>query len=154
MYWSFNASNNLIPVANAKWVWNSQVTRFNSRGLELETKDALNIYTAAQYGYNKTMPVAIANNARYDEMANEAFEDNNYQESINGSIANACAKKHIDFTNINNSQVFNMDSMLLNAHSGKYALGVNANATASKTFEVKNEKYIINIFSNDILLKK
>ena len=138
LYWSFNASNNLIPVANAKWVWNSQVTRFNSRGLELETKDALNIYTAAQYGYNKTMPVAIANNARYNEMANEAFEDNNYQESINGSIANACAKKHVDFTNINNSQVFNMDSMLLNAHSGKYALGVNASATASKTFDVKN----------------
>lgn len=134
MYWGFNAFNNMVPdVANTKWVWNVQVTRVNAKGLELETKDALDIYTAAQYGYNKTTPVGIATNARYNEMFYEGFEDKDYQESINTAWFNPCALKHIDLSGMPNSQVGNAA-----AHTGKYALAVNANSTAARTFEVKN----------------
>ena len=55
-YWSFNGLNNLVPdYTNTKWVWNSELTKVNSKGQELETRDALNRYTAAQFGFNKNM---------------------------------------------------------------------------------------------------
>ncbi|HKO82264.1 MAG TPA: hypothetical protein VJU78_17770, partial [Chitinophagaceae bacterium] len=137
LYWNFNTSNNLIPnLTNTTWVWNSQITKFNSKGLELETKDALSIYTAAQYGYNKTVPVAIANNSRYDEMFYEGFEDKDYQEGLNVNVLNNCAKKHVEFKNIPFTQIVNTDTLSLNAHSGKYALAITEGKTASKTFSI------------------
>jgi hypothetical protein len=135
-YWNFNTSNNLVPdVANTRWVWNAQATRYNIKGLELETKDALNIYTAAQYGYNKTLPIAITSNSRYNEAAYESFEDNSYAAALNITDSNICAKKHISFTGTN-AQVINTDAAGFAAHSGKYVLGINAGATVQKTFPV------------------
>ena len=67
-YWNFNTANNLVPdLASTQWVWNSQLSKVNAKGMELETFNALNIYTAAQYGYSKSMPLSITNNARYNE---------------------------------------------------------------------------------------
>lgn len=101
LYWNFDASNRLLPnITSNQWVWNSQLTRSNARGMELETKDALGIYTAAQYGFKKSMPVAITNNAQYSEAANESFEDDSYAESLNPGYINPCFQKHIDFTNM------------------------------------------------------
>ncbi len=134
LYWGFDGNNNLIPdnTVNSKWVWNSQSTRFNPKGLEVETKDALNIYTAAQYGYQKTMPVAIANNSRSHEMFFEGFEDNDYAETLNGSIYNPCTKKHIDFSGTGNAQIENTSLLGFNAHTGKSVLKINANSQAIK----------------------
>ena len=138
LYWNFNALNNLVPdVANtAQWVWNSQVTKVNARGLELETKDALGIYTAAQYGFGKTIPVAIGNNARLNEIASEGFEDNSYDETLNGAVSNPCLKKQIEFANMAGSSIVNIDNLGLNAHSGRYALSVNPNSNPKKIFPV------------------
>jgi hypothetical protein len=130
-YWNFNAAKNLIPdTASTQWVWNSKLNSVNAKGLELETVDALGIYTAAQYGYNKTMPVAIANNARYTEMFAENFEDYGYGESISNATYNI-TKKHIDFSKLSNSILVNTDTSSFKAHSGKYVYAVNAGATAN-----------------------
>jgi hypothetical protein len=125
MYWNFNASYNLVPnTTNAKWVWNNESLKYNSKGLELETKDALNIYTAAQYGFNKTMPVAVAKNSRYNEMFGEGFEDYSFNERINlGANAN-CVKKHIDFTGL--GSFVNITDSNFNAHTGKTILKTNS----------------------------
>jgi hypothetical protein len=139
LYWNFNAHHNLIPpVAATKWVWNTQVTKINSRGLELETKDALNIYTSAQYGYRKTVPVAVTSNSRYNEMFFEGFEDRDYRDNLSGPKVDSCGKKHIDFAGVPNSQVINTDGTGLNAHSGKHVLSVNASSSAVKTIAIKN----------------
>ncbi|HEX7905253.1 MAG TPA: hypothetical protein VF487_15380 [Chitinophagaceae bacterium] len=128
LYWDFNSANNLVPDnTNTKWVWNSQITRVNAKGMELETKDALNIYTSAQYGYNKTTPVAIANNARYNEMFYEGFEDKDYLESINKAAVNICTKKHIDFAGMTNSQIINSSQPGFNAHSGNNVMEIAGN---------------------------
>jgi len=139
LYWDFNTASNLVPdISNSKWVWNNESTKFNARGLELETKNALNIYTAAQYGYGKTLPVAITNNARYNEAAYDGFEDNNYSYSLHGANTNtSCSnKKFIDFANLSNAQILNTDELNFNAHTGKYVLGVDENSTASKEIPV------------------
>lgn len=130
-YWDFNVSNNLIPdTVSAQWVWNSKINKVNAKGLELETMDALGIYTSAQYGYNKTMPVAIASNARYAEMFAENFEDYGYGESINNATFNY-GKRHIDFAQSSQSMLVNADTTSFKAHSGKHMLKVKGSATAS-----------------------
>lgn len=143
LYWDFNTSNNLMPdLSNTKWVWNNQLTRINAKGLELETQNALNIYTAAQYGYNKTMPVAIVNNARYDEMAFEGFEDNDYDNMLNGTGTALCVnQKHADFSNMTNATPFNTDGSSITAHTGKYVLAINSGSggvTATRNFAISN----------------
>lgn len=130
-YWDFNTSKNLVPdTLSTQWVWNTKLNKSNAKGLELETQDALGIFTAAQYGYNKTMPVAVTNNSRYNEMFTEGFEDYGYGESIDNTSYNFF-NRHIDFRNIPGSSFVLTDTTNFRAHSGKYVLGVNANATAS-----------------------
>lgn len=139
LYWNFNASNNLVPdLTNAQWVWNSQITKLNAKGMELETKDALGIYTAAQYGFDKTLAVAITNNARVNEMANEGFEDNEYNATLNVGNDIPCIRKPVDFSNMSGSSVVNTTTLGINAHTGKYALKVNANTQAQKTISIGN----------------
>lgn len=130
-YWNFNVSNNLVPdTASTQWVWNSKLNKVNAKGLELETQDALGIYTSAQYGYDKTLPVAIAGNARFNEMFADGFEDYQYGESISNAQYNY-RKRHIDFSKVNNAFLVNTDSTTFKAHTGKYVLGVNGTASLS-----------------------
>jgi hypothetical protein len=145
-YWNFiGTNNNLLPdVTNTKWVWNSELTKLNSKGQELETKNALEIYTAAQYGFAKNQATAVANNSRVNEMFAESFEDSNYGEYINtGNYINNCAKKQIDF-----GSFVNTNSLGINAHSGKSCLKVdniltkriNLNQSIVDEYSLSNEK--------------
>ncbi len=143
LYWNYDANKNLMPpadLAETKWVLTNQTTRYNSKGMELETKDALGIYTAALYGFSKTMPVAIANNARYDEIASDGFEDNTYSDRLNTGTGNNCAKPFVNFRNsgrLSGSSVINADSAGFKAHTGKHVLALSPNSTESYTWEVK-----------------
>jgi len=143
LYWNFNNTGGMQPlgsheqVSTSNWTFKSKTTRVNARGLELETIDALNINTMAQYGFNKTLPVAITNNAGYGEAAYEGFEDNGYDNSLNNSETAPCAStKHIDFSTMGNAQIINTYGQGFNAHTGRYVIAVNPGSTASKTFGV------------------
>lgn len=143
-YWAYDfevdaISNYLMPAQNnTNWVWNSELTKVNSKGQELETKDALNRYTAAQYGFAKNMPVTMTQNARYGESFAESFEDDNYKERINsGSNENVCdSNKYINFTGLSNGKIVNTDTLNVKAHSGKNVLAVNANSQVVKILKV------------------
>ncbi|HVM86671.1 MAG TPA: hypothetical protein VMT76_00690 [Puia sp.] len=136
LYWDFNGSSNLVPDTNSvQWVWNNKLNKTNSKGLELETVDALGIYTSAEYGYNRTMPVAIANNARYSEMFAEGFEDYGYGESINNATFNFF-NRNINFNGLPNSSIINTDTTNFKAHTGKYVLKVNGSSTSSLSIPV------------------
>ncbi|HEX6431193.1 MAG TPA: hypothetical protein VF008_26065 [Niastella sp.] len=139
LYWDFNSFNNLVPDnASTQWVWNTQTTRYNTKGMVLETRDALNIYSAAQYGYNKTVPVAMINNGRYHEMAYEGFEDNAYAEALNIVSVNSCAQKHINLAGLTNTRIVNSNDSGFAAHTGKNMLGIDPGKTASKSFVVSS----------------
>jgi len=64
-----------VPNLYAEWTWTSEITEFSPFGPELENKDALNRYSSAIYGYNNTLPMAVASNAKYREIAFDGFED-------------------------------------------------------------------------------
>ena len=124
-YWNFDANNNLVPDNNnSKWVWNSELTKVNAHGQELETKDPLNRYTAAQYGFEKNLPVATVQNARYGESFSEGFEDYNFAGQMNTPNAIICdSSRYLNFLGFNNSLV-NTDTSTIKAHTGKYVLKV------------------------------
>ncbi len=73
-FWRPNSGNDWL-VNTANWTFTSEVTLFSPYGFELENMDALKRYTAALYGYNNTIPTAVAGNARYKEMGFTGFED-------------------------------------------------------------------------------
>ncbi len=78
-YWTFG-DKYLTPNPDiSRWVWNSKSTLHNKRGLELENKDPMDRYNAAIYGFNKTLPIATAQNARNMEITFDGFEDQKYQ---------------------------------------------------------------------------
>ena len=135
-YWNFSGSGLAPNTTNALWVENIRTTRVNAQGLELETMNALGIYTAAQYGFNKTLPVAVVNNSPYYSMASEGFEDNNYSQSIDVTNTNPCPLRQIGFIGMPNSQLVYTDTASFAAHTGKYCLGVTHNNTASLSIPI------------------
>jgi hypothetical protein len=143
-YWIKLAGYMLPDVQNKQWVWNSKLNRINTKGLELETMDPLGIYTSAQYGYNKTIPVAITNNAQYEEMFAEGFEDYGYGESLYGVQYNSQAKRHVDFNNLQGISLVPADTRGFKAHSGKCVLSVDKGATATAKFDLRTASTLNN----------
>ncbi len=63
------------------WQRSGLATKYSADGYELETVDALGNYSAALYGYNNNLPIAVAQNARYNELLYDGFE--NYPKGCN-----------------------------------------------------------------------
>lgn len=107
----------------APWKWNSRVTQFNNRGFELENTDPLGRFNCGLYGYDKTMPVAVANNAKLRSTAFDGFEDYYYQ----GSECVAFCKPNRHF--VINNVVTHLDDQV--SHSGIYSLKLAAGESLS-----------------------
>ncbi|MES2544817.1 MAG: hypothetical protein V4548_08020 [Bacteroidota bacterium] len=71
----YNLISGLWAINETDWTYASSVTQMSPIGAELENRDALNRYSSAQYGYNYTMPMAVASNAKYQEIGFEGFEE-------------------------------------------------------------------------------
>ncbi len=74
-----DANSGNWKIDTTDWTSTSMVTKFSPIGAELENRDALGRYSSAQYGYQYTLPVAIASNSEYREMGSDNFEDYFYQ---------------------------------------------------------------------------
>ena len=117
-----------------RWVWNSEITQFNKRGLETENKDPLGRYNSGLYGYNQTLPVAVAQNAKYRQIAFEGFEDYFFK---NDSCDQRCPPaRHLDFSFYKNK----IDTA--EKHTGKSSLKLLEDETDSLMIDVVS-------FSND-----
>ncbi len=93
-----------------KWTWNEQITLFSQRGQELENKDALYRRSAAIFRYSDLLPSAVANNAYYQEIGNDHFEDYNFPSE--------CQDDHFSFMNLGGVDTRE------ESHTGKYSLTV------------------------------
>jgi hypothetical protein len=60
------------------WTYTSSVVEFSPFGQALETVDALNRYSSSMFGYNQTLPIAVAANTRYRQLGYDGFEDYDY----------------------------------------------------------------------------
>ncbi len=80
-YWQFANTLTAAAADTNRWVWNSEMVAFNRKGFDIENRDPLNRYNSAQYGYNRTLPVAVAQNSKNRNMVFDGFEDYDYKTS-------------------------------------------------------------------------
>lgn len=106
-HWAFDTLN---------WTFTSRVTLMNPNGQELENRDALGRYSAANYGYNQTLATAVAANSQYRELGFDNAEEY-------GSLS--CADNHFKFKypKIDSAQ----------SHSGRKSLKVTAGTPLTMT---------------------
>jgi hypothetical protein len=141
-YWNFGSGSGLEPnTTSPLWIESVRTTRVNAQGLELETRNALGIYTSAQYGYNKTLPIAVTNNAPYYQMAYEGFEDSAYRQSIDNTNPYPCLFHQVGFIDMPNTHLVNTDTTDFSAHTGKYCLAIQHNGTGLNFFGATSRNY-------------
>ncbi|WP_308993695.1 thrombospondin type 3 repeat-containing protein [Mariniflexile litorale] len=84
-YYAFNGNQWELNIdATPNWTFASEVTQYSPYGAELENKDALNRYSSAQYGYNFSLPTAVASNSKYRYMGGDNFEDYDFNNTNEG----------------------------------------------------------------------
>jgi len=136
-YWSWvydpSAMRNLLTgnTSDAHWITTSEIMKYNSKGMEIENKDALNRYSAALFGYLGSVPVVVASNAHYNEIGYDGFED--YGFALDGNITHdSTYMQQQDSCNIEGHFDFRKQILRNNwpvnttAHTGKYSLKVTA----------------------------
>jgi hypothetical protein len=94
-----------------QWQKGGLSTKYDPHGYELETVNAIGHYNAALYDYNNNLAVAVAKNARYNEILFDGFE--NYPKE--------CSEGH--WTVINADKVTDEDS-----HTGVSSYKIDANS--------------------------
>jgi hypothetical protein len=136
-FWTY-AGGNWNASTDAKWIAANEVTYFNEKGLELENKDALDRYSSAVFGYLKSLPIAVASNSQYRELAFDGFEDYGFKLDCIGK--DACNPGHFDFRDSLNPEGQSRittsgfsDTTTAEAHTGKYSLVLNGSTTISRT---------------------
>src|SRR5690554_299589 len=96
------------------WTFVSEVSRYSPYGVELENKDALNRFSAAQYGYNNMFPIAVGAYTQYSEIGFDGFEDYNFEECPESN--------HFGFKGVNQIELSDQ-----HFHTGKYSAMLQAN---------------------------
>lgn len=105
------------------WTMVREVTEYSDRGQELENKDALDLFSAATFGYGGSLPRSVARNSRLSETGFDGFEE--------GSSP-VCTDRHFKFTAGPGQWVDGT------AHSGRRSLRVGPTGSASITATVGN----------------
>ena len=129
-YWENNSGiwgiNDASEVAE-RWIQAAEATLFDREGYNLESKDALGIYSSILLGYNNTLKIAEAVNARYYEIGFDGFEDRAYDDEAD------CTDPHFRFVDGGELSSFT-------AHTGRYSLMVVGGeaGSASRTSEIVN----------------
>lgn len=71
----FDFQSSLHEGCDLNWRKVKEVTRYTPYGYEAENRDILDVYSAALYGYQGKLPIAIGANADYNELGFESFEE-------------------------------------------------------------------------------
>lgn len=92
-YW-YESNGNWLASTSPDWVSPAEVTIVTPSGFEVENVDALGNYSSAQYGYARTLPVAVAANAAYRQIGYDGFEDYEFNDGV------PCLSDHFSFRDI------------------------------------------------------
>lgn len=102
---------------NPQWTFSSAETKYSPYGFNIEARNALNIYSAALYGYNSSVSTAVASNATYYEIATDGFEDYTSNTYPGGS---APGHGHLKLRTSGNAPDLETDHV----HSGKISMNL------------------------------
>jgi hypothetical protein len=102
--------NGKWTVFKENWTNTSSGVEFSPFGQALETVDALNRYSSSLFGYNQSLPIAVAANTRYKQLGFDGFEDYNFEN---------CSDNH--FKLVSTNTIVSTES-----HSGRRSVKVTA----------------------------
>lgn len=60
------------------WTWTEKVSEINPHLVEIESINALGIFSSALFGFKTKMATAVSSNANYQQVASESFENRYY----------------------------------------------------------------------------
>ncbi len=120
-------TNKKWNVEKENWTYASSVTKYSPYGPELENKDALDRYSAAQYGHRYTLPLAVGSNTKYEQLGFEGFEET-------PSLANS--RRHFSFNYNFTKQDKN------NSHTGNSSIRLSNNESLSLSKKYTNNRFI------------
>lgn len=119
----------VLQGSTGRWLRTNLITKYSAHGDPLEESNILGIKSCAKYGYNKTLPYLTAQNAEYNSVYFESFE-NAY------NISATCNQ-------VSTNQVYVEDECLVNnefslGHSGYYGymIGNKPNATPYQSLAI------------------
>ncbi len=127
-YWAFDPTYLIASTDSSRWVWNSEITQFNRKGMEIENKDPLQRYNCGQYGYNQSIRIAVTQNSRSRNAAFDGFEDYDYK--TNSCNALCATARFIDFVSAGGIK----DSLI--RHTGRFSLKLSGNQTTNTIIPV------------------
>ena len=121
--WEINTST----AATERWIEAAVATLFDREGFNLESQDALGIYSSILLGYNNTLKVGEAVNARFYEVGFDGFEDHDYDQDETVD----CTAPHLRFEEISpDGNIFNDglnwgERVSTEAHTGRHSMRSN-----------------------------
>lgn len=118
VYEKFDWYGFVSGAVNLGWIPKGEATMFSPYGQQLESKDAKGIYSSALYGYENLLPVAVAGNAKYKEIAFEGYED--YRNTTYPDAG------FIGHGHLRASASSGYSIQSAEAHTGRFALRVNS----------------------------
>lgn len=110
----YRLQNGKWVIDKKDWTYTSSVVEFSPFGQALETVDALSRFSSSMYGYNQTLPIAVAANTRYRQLGFDGFEDYTF---------NNCSDNHFRIAENQIIQISDTES-----HTGKHSLKVTSSS--------------------------
>jgi hypothetical protein len=109
-----------------KWQFTKEVTKYSPSGAEIESKNPLNIYNSSILDQNTKLPIAVANNAKQNQVYFQGFEYSPFY--YNNSTETKCPPSH--------SMIDPLSLYLdtLTSHTGVYSYKVSENTRLLKTY--------------------
>ena len=71
----YERSSGNWPLITENWTYDQEVLDYSPEGYALDSRDPLGRHTSSLYGYNRSLQVAMANNAKNREIGYDGFED-------------------------------------------------------------------------------
>lgn len=123
---NFVAGNSANSQMENGWRWAAEVpsTGYGRGGYELENKNALGIYSSELFGFRYSSVIAVAANARYNEIGFESFERPGQNTSYSGPLEYNEFLNYGEANHIILSDITSSDFILSNekAHTGLLSL--------------------------------
>ena len=119
-FWVHSATSNDYwqPTSSNKWTWVETISMYSPLSQELERANALGIFSASVFGYNRLLPTGVAGNAMYKEIGEDNFEDINFSD---------CHNDHFSF------KEYKSQNSTSRSHTGRRSLFVPKNSKVTVT---------------------
>ncbi|WP_214073227.1 hypothetical protein [Mucilaginibacter sp. dw_454] len=118
-YWYANAGTWTVNPNGFRWITANTVTLYDKYGQQLENKDALDRFSAANFDFNGELPSAVASNAMNREIYAASLEDSHFTFGNSGNTDTCNIREFIQPSTRKSIKQLAVNTM---SHSGNYSV--------------------------------